>query len=163
MRFKWNDGGQKYFDEIKKSVAHDTLLVYLYLNKHFYIHTYAINYQIGSVIIQEGKKISFHICKLTNLQQQYTVMKKQLLSIVETLKEFRTILLGQQSKIYTDHKQLMWNNFNTDRVLRWRLILEEYGHYIEYIQDAKNIAEDALSQLSNNRNQDIPHESAYTM
>ena len=73
MRFKWNDGEQKYFDEIKKAVAHDTLLVYLYLNKHFYIHTYAINYQIGSVIIQEGKTITFYSLKLTGPQTRYTV------------------------------------------------------------------------------------------
>ena len=36
------------------------------------------------------------------------------------------------------------NNFNYDRVLRWRLILEEYGPYIEYIKGKKNAVADAL-------------------
>ena len=35
---------------------------------------------------------------------QHTVTEKELLSTVETLKEFYTVLLGQRFKSYTDHK-----------------------------------------------------------
>ena len=34
--------------------------------------------------------------------------------------------------------------FNIYRVLKWQLILEEYGLYIEYIKGDKNRIEDAL-------------------
>ena len=34
--------------------------------------------------------------------------------------------------------------FNTDRVLIWRLIIEEYGPYIEYIKGENKIFADAL-------------------
>ena len=51
---------------------------------------------------------------------------RELLNTVETLKEFRTVLLGQNLRIYTDNKNLACKNFNTKRVLIWRLILEEY-------------------------------------
>ena len=37
-------------------------------------------------------------------------------------------------KIYNDHKNLTCKNFNTKKLLRWRLILEEYVPYIEYIK-----------------------------
>ena len=57
---------------------------------------------------------------------------------------------------------LTCKNFNTDIVLWWILILEEYGPDIDYIPGQKNIAADALSQLLNNRNQDTTHESTYT-
>ena len=53
-------------------------------------------------------------------------MERELLSIVETLKEFRTILLGKKLQIYTNHKNLTCKIFNNDSVLGWRLILEEY-------------------------------------
>ena len=56
------------------------------------------------------------------------------MSIVETLNEFRTVLLVQILIIYTDNKTPTSNVLNTDRVLRWRLILGEYGPYIEYIR-----------------------------
>ena len=36
----------------------------------------------------------------------YMVTEKRLLNIVEILKEFKTILLGQKLKIYTDDKIL---------------------------------------------------------
>ena len=52
-------------------------------------------------------------------------------------------------------------NFNIDRVLRWRLILEEYSPDTEYIHGAKIISTYALSQLPNNGNQEITHESTY--
>jgi RNase H-like domain found in reverse transcriptase len=54
-------------------------------------------------------------------------MKRELLSIIETLKEFRNILLGQRIQVYTDHLNLTYVNFNTERIMRWRLIIEEYG------------------------------------
>ena len=55
----------------------------------------ASNYQLRAVIAQEGRQA----------QHNYTTTEKQLLSIVETLKEFRTILLGYKIEVYTDHKK----------------------------------------------------------
>ena len=37
---------------------------------------------------------------------RYMETEKELLIIVKTLKEFRDILLGEQLKLYTDHKKL---------------------------------------------------------
>jgi hypothetical protein len=73
--------------------------------------------------------------------------ERELLLIVETLKEFRNILLGQQIKVFTDHKNLTHKNFNTERVLRWRLLLEEFNLELVYIKGAHNVVADALSRL----------------
>ena len=69
------------------------------------------------------------------------------MSIVETLKEFRTILLGQQLIIHTDHENLTYKHFNSDRVMRWRLFIEEYSPDLRYIKGELNIPADALSRL----------------
>ena len=50
------------------------------------------------------------------------VTEKGLLNIVEILKEFKTILLGQKLKIYADHKNINSIFLNTDRLLIWRLV-----------------------------------------
>ena len=50
--------------------------------------------------------------------------------------------------MYTDHKNLTCTNFNTARVYRWRLLLEEYGTEIKYIEGPQNTAADALSRLT---------------
>ena len=76
------------------------------------------------MIIQNRKPIDFYSRKLTGPQTRYTVKEKEFLSIVETFKEFYTILLGQKLRIYTDHKDLTCKSFNTDKVSRWILVLE---------------------------------------
>jgi hypothetical protein len=60
---------------------------------------------------------------------------------------------------YTDHKNLTSSNFTTDRVTRWRLIVEEYGPKIVYLPGKCNIIANALSRLPK---LDEPHdESAF--
>ena len=127
VKFKWTDVEHKAFDEINYTVSHNTLLAYPDFNKRFDIHTGASDHQLGAVISQEAKPIVFYIHKLPKTQKRHTVTEKEFLSIVKTLKGFCMILLGQQLKIYTDHKNIMCKNFNTDRELRWRLILEYYS------------------------------------
>ena len=142
-------------------MARDTLLTYPDFNGAFKIHADASAFQLGTVISQKGKPIAFYIRKRTNAQQWYTVTEGELLSSVETLKDFRTILLVQKLRIYTNHKNLTHIFLNTDRVLRWRLIIEEYGPDIEYTKGEKNIVADALSRISLNGKEETTHNSTY--
>jgi len=88
------------------------------------------------VISQNNQPITFYSRKLNPVQVNYTTTKRELLSVVETLKEFRNILLGQEKlKVYTDHKNITYKTFNTEQVMHWRLILEEFGPEIIYIQE----------------------------
>jgi hypothetical protein len=80
-------------------------------------------------------------------QTRCTTTERELLSIVETLKEFRNILLGQKIKVYTDHENLTYKRFNSDRVMRWRLCIEEYSPELQYLKGTHNVVADALSQL----------------
>ena len=59
------------------------------------------------------------------------------------------MLLGQKITVYTDHLNLTHHNtqFTSNRVLRQRLVLEEYGVEIKYIQGVRNEAVDALSRM----------------
>ena len=115
-------------------MASDTLLTCPDFNETFKIHTDASAFQLGAVICQKGKPINFYSRKITDEKMRYTVTEREVLSIVETLKGFRTILFGHKLRICTDHKNLTCENFNTDIVLIWRIILEEYGPDIEYIK-----------------------------
>ena len=112
---------------MKKLIAKETLLTYPDFNLPFDIHTDASKLQLGACISQNGKPIAFYSRKLNPAQTRYTTTERELLSIVETFEELRTILLGQQIVVHTDHLNLTFKNLNADRVLRWRLFLEEYS------------------------------------
>ena len=150
--FKWTSVEEEAFHKLKMAISKETMLNYPDFSKEFEIHTDASNKQLGAVIAQDGKPIAFYSRRLTSAQEKYTVTERELLAIVETLKEFRSILLGQQIVVHTDHQNLTYKNFNTDRVMRWRLILEEYGPDLRYIQGEKNVVADALSRLHMNNN-----------
>ena len=149
-KFHWSERQQKAFDEIKQIVSDKTLLAYPDFNKPFVIHTDASDRQLGAVISQDEKPIAFYSRKLSPAQTRYTTTERELLAIVETLKEFRNILLGQKITVYTDHENLTYKQFNTNRVMRWRLLLEEFGPELVYIKGSKNIVADALSRLPMN-------------
>ena len=99
------------------------------------------------MVSQDNKPIAFFSRKLNKAQRNYTVTEKELLAIVETLKEFRNILLGQDITIYTDHKNLTYKVFNTERVMQWRLICKEFGPKLVYLKGNKNIIADAISRM----------------
>ncbi len=84
------------------------------------------------MITQDNRTIAFFSRKLSKTQQKYSVTEIELLAIVETLKEFKAMLWGQDIKAYTDHKNLTRDALGlaSDRVYHWWLLLEEYASEI---------------------------------
>lgn len=80
-------------------------------------------------------------------------MDKELLIISETLREYKTMLKGQRIMIYTDHKNLTYacTDHTSDRVLRQRLIIDEYGANLVYVKGEHNVMADAPSRLDMGR------------
>ena len=146
-KWEWKQEHTDAFNTMKRVISKDTLLQYPDFNEKFEIHTDASDYQLGAVISQKSKPIAFFSRKLNSAQRNMTVTEKELLAIVETLKEFRNILLGHDITVYTDHKNLTYKVFNTQRVMRWRLIIEEFSPTLVYLKGEHNPVADALSRL----------------
>ena len=64
---------QYAFNEIKRTVDRDNLLTYLDFNENFKLHTDASVFQLGAVINQKGKPITFYSRKLTYDQKRHTL------------------------------------------------------------------------------------------
>ena len=90
----------------------DDLLSYPDFNEEFKVHADSRIFQLGAVISQKGKTITFYSSNLTYAHKMYTATEKELLSIIETLKSIRTILLDQKLGIHTYNKKITYNKFN---------------------------------------------------
>ena len=76
-------------------------------------------------------------------------MEKELLAIVWSVKHFRPYLIGRKFQVLTDHKGLTWIFRVKDpssRLLRWRMLLEEYEFEIVYKPGKQNVNADSLSR-----------------
>ena len=127
VTFKWTKMEQYSFYEIKRIFSRNNLLTYPDFNEELKINTNARKFQLGAVINQKDKPISLYSRKLTDSQKIFILTENELVNIVETLKEFRTVLFVQILRFYTDNKNVICKCFNTDRVLIRRIIIEEYA------------------------------------
>ena len=66
----------------------------------FMVNTYAYDNQLGAVMIQNNKPIAFFSRRLSNPQRNYTNTRKELLVIIECLKQSRGILFGYEVNVF---------------------------------------------------------------
>jgi hypothetical protein len=143
----WMSEMQDAFDKMRLLMAADSLSAYPDHNKRFDTFTDLSDYQMGACIMQEGHPVTYYSKKLNSAQKNYTTIDKEMLSIVATLKDFPSMLLGACIHVYIDHKNLTFDNIKTQRVLRWQNKIEEFSPWLNYIEDEKNILADNLSWL----------------
>ena len=145
----WNDELESSFKEIKCMVSAETLLSYPNWKLPFTVHTDAYDKQLGAVISQNNRPITLLYSKLSKTQRNYTTTEKELLAIVECLKQFRGIIFGYEINVFSDHKNLVYaaTLSKSQREMRWRLIIEEFGLNIQHIAEVENILSNTLSRL----------------
>jgi RNase H-like domain found in reverse transcriptase len=76
----WTPACQQAFEAIKALLAQDAFLWYPDHNKCFDIYCDASDFQLGAAILRV--LVAFYSHKLTSAQCNYTVSKKELLSVV---------------------------------------------------------------------------------
>ena len=86
--------------------AKAALLVFPDPNLPFETLTDASDNQLGAVIKQQGKPVAFFSRKLTLAQLKHPTVDKEMLCIVEVLKECCTVSWGAVIHIHTDHIKL---------------------------------------------------------
>jgi hypothetical protein len=76
VKFEWRKEHQDAFDQFNTLISKETLLTFPDFNELFHIFTDASKYQLGAVIMQNGKPLAFYSRKLNSAQRRYTTVKK---------------------------------------------------------------------------------------
>jgi hypothetical protein len=83
--------------------------------KEAVLETDASDYAIGAYLTQKGvdgreRPVAYYSRKMTGPELNYDIHDKELLAIVEALREWRVYLEGPKYpvQIYTDHKNLLY-------------------------------------------------------
>jgi hypothetical protein len=144
---------QTSFGMLKFKLTNTHLLQYSDFNKPFILTTDASGYAIGAILSQGklglDKPIAYSSGTLNKAELNYAIVVKELLAIVWACKHLRPYLLGRKFQIVTDHTGLTWI-FNvkdpSSRLMRWKLLLEEYDYEIQYRAGQQNCDADSLSR-----------------
>ncbi|OWZ16093.1 Pol Polyprotein [Phytophthora megakarya] len=145
--FTWSPQLQTAFEAVKAALAATVRLAFPESGKPFQVYTDASQLQLGAVIMQHQRPLVFWSKKCNSAQSLYPANRLELLSIVLLLREFRSLLLGQELHLFTDHLNLTYSTFHDVHMMRWRLEIEEFGPNFHYVPGQVNVVADALSRL----------------
>ena len=105
--------------------------------------------QLGAVIMKKGKPLASYSQKWSKSQINYTMKKKEILNILETLKEFWNILLVHEIEVFIDHKNLTYEKIESafQSVQHWKRLIQGFGVTLLYIKREANVVADDFSRL----------------
>lgn len=144
----------KAFEELKRALVSEPILVHPDFNEPFQIHCDASIYGVGACLMQKDVEGNDHsICyfskKLNSSQKNYSVTELECLAAVLAVEKFRPYIELHQFTIITDHSALKWLMEQKDlhgRLARWSLRLQRFEFSIEHRKGQDNVVPDTLSR-----------------
>ena len=151
--FVWTDEHQKAFEELKRQLSTEPLLIYPDFSQPFIVACDASTKAVGAVLPQvrdgEERPIAYCSRQLNSAESKYSVTELELLAFLFATKQFRCYLYGRKFTVYTDHRALKWLLNLQDpssRLTRWAVKLSEYDYVVEHRPGTKMRHADALSR-----------------
>jgi hypothetical protein len=104
--FEWTKECQASFEELRKRLTSEPVLVLPDLTKKFDIYCDASRQGLRCVLMQEGQIVCYASRQLRKHEENNPTHDLELAAVVHALKIWRHYLIGHQCEIYNDHKSL---------------------------------------------------------
>jgi hypothetical protein len=116
------------------------------------LETDASDYGIGGVLWQtvggEKRCVAIYSKSLDATQFNWSTIEKEGYAIFYAFNKWEYMLRDIHFLIKTDHKNLTFvNRDNSQKVLRWKLAMQQFDFRVEHIAGKHNIVPDGLSRL----------------
>ena len=106
IEFQWQPAQQQAFQRLKDLCCESPTLALYDVSKPLEIHCDASSTGLGAVLVQCDRPIYFSSRRLTNTEQQYAQIEKEMLSVVHACSKFHHLIFGRPVTVYNDHKPL---------------------------------------------------------
>ena len=158
--FEWTESHTKVYDIIKDAICSETQLSYFNPDLPIKLQVDASKVGIGAALVQtnaqgQDRPVAFASKALTDVEQRYANIERELLAVVFATEKFHTYVYGTQFIAESDHKPLEMialKNLNAapPRLQRMLLRLQHYDLQIQYKPGKEMVLADALSRLGSN-------------
>jgi len=153
--WEWGNKEQTAFDELRPKLCSTPVLTYFKAGRPLLVETDTSQYVCSGILSQQDedgkrKPIACRSKTMKPAECNYDVHDKELLPIVQALKEWRRYLKGsgQHFRVLTDHQNLIRFTTTkelTGRQIRWSEVLSGFDFKIEYRPGKEGGKPDALT------------------
>ena len=153
VKWAWESEQQTAFEAIKQVIMTLPVLTYFDKTKKHTIQCDASKEGLGGVLLQESKPVMYMSRALTETEQRYSNIERELLAIVFALERLNHYTFGRTITVQSDQQppQSIWKKSivsASPRLQRLLLRLVHYNLNIEFLRGKENVVADALSSLS---------------
>ena len=150
--FHWSASHDEAFTKVKDLICHETTLAYFDPKKPTRVQVDASQKGLGAALLQDGKPIAFASKSLSEAEQRYANIERELLAVVFGCERFHTYLFGRDFIVESDHKPLEMIQLKNlraapPRLQRMLMRLQNYDLQILYKPGKDMILPDGLSRL----------------
>lgn len=153
VEYRWTESHQKVFETIKDIICKDITLAYFDPKKPVVLEVDASTRGVGAALIQEGRPIAFASKSLTDTEQRYANIEREMLAVVYACEKFHPYVYGKRFTILSDHKPLEMITLKNlgaapPRLQRLLLRLQGYDMTVKYKPGKEMLLSDAMSRLN---------------
>jgi transposase InsO family protein len=154
--YQWHHEHQEAFNKLKDLVRSANKLVYFDPEKPSVIQVDASSYALGAALVQDNNVIAYASKSLTETEQRYANIEREMLACVFGAERFHTYIYGKPFVIESDHRPLEMISKKTigaapARLQRMLLRLQRYAYTIQYRPGKEMTLADSLSRLPTTR------------